>query len=96
MPSRRIELSNELGLHARASSKFVELAKRFASSVSVKVEGRSQAVDGKNIMALLLLEATSGVMLEIDAQGEDAEYALEALIELIENKFGELPDPDSG
>ncbi len=95
MPSQKIELCNELGLHARASSKFVELAKRFASSVSVRVEGRSQAVDGKNIMALLLLEATSGVMLEIDAQGEDAEQALEAVIELIENKFGELPDPDS-
>ena len=95
MPSRKIELSNELGLHARASSKFVELAKRFASSVSVRVEGRSQAVDGKNIMALLLLEATSGVILEIETQGDDAEHALGALIELIENKFGELPDPDS-
>lgn len=95
MPSRRIELSNELGLHARASSKFVELAKRFASNISVTVEGRSKAVDGKNIMALLLLEATCGVMLEIEAQGEDAEHALEALIELIENKFGELADPDS-
>ena len=95
MPSRKIVLSNELGLHARASSKFVELAKRFASNISVTVEGRSQAVDGKNIMALLLLEATSGVMLEIEAQGEDAEGALEALMALVENKFGELPCPDS-
>lgn len=95
MPSRKIALSNELGLHARASSKFVELAKRFASNISVTVEGRSQAVDGKNIMALLLLEATSGVMLEIEAQGEDAEGALQALTELVENKFGEHPCPDT-
>ena len=95
MPSQKIALSNELGLHARASSKFVELAKRFASNVSVRVDGRTQAVDGKNIMALLLLEATSGVMLEIEAQGNDAEGALAALIDLVEQKFGELPDPDS-
>lgn len=95
MVSRRVQLSNELGLHARASAKFVELAKRFESSIRVLVEGRSQAVDGKNIMALLLLEATYGVMLEIEAEGSDAGHALEALIELIDNKFGELPDPDS-
>ncbi len=95
MASRRIQLSNELGLHARASAKFVELAKRFESSIRVLAEGRSQAVDGKNIMALLLLEATYGVMLEIEAQGKDAEHALQALVELIDNKFGELPDPDS-
>lgn len=96
MPARKIEISNELGLHARASSKFVELAKRFASRISVRVEGRSQAaVDGKNIMALLLLEATSGVTLEIEAEGEDAEHALKALIELVDNKFGELPCPES-
>lgn len=94
MNSRSLSLVNELGLHARASAKFVELAKRFQSSISVLVEGRSEAVDGKNIMALLLLEATYGTSLEISAEGTDGEEALDALTELIENKFGELPDPD--
>ena len=95
MTSRSLKLVNELGLHARASAKFVELAKRFESSISVLAEGRSEAVDGKNIMALLLLEATHGTSLEITAQGTDSQEALDALAELIDNKFGELPDPDA-
>ena len=95
MPSREIVLTNELGLHARASAKFVETAKRFESSISVLAEGRERPVDGKNIMALLLLEATCGLALEIEAEGADAEAALDALTELVGNKFGELPDPDS-
>lgn len=94
MKSRSLRLVNELGLHARASAKFVELAKRFESNISVLAEGRTKAVDGKNIMALLLLEATYGTSLEVQAQGTDGEEALEALAELIDNKFGELPDPD--
>ena len=95
MARRTLKLRNELGLHARASAKFVELAKRFECSISVLVEGRSEAVDGKNIMALLLLEAICGVSLEVEAQGADAEEALDALTQLIDNKFGELPDPDA-
>lgn len=94
MPSRTIALTNELGLHARASAKFVELAKRFESNISVLAEGRDDAVDGKNIMALLLLEATCGTELQIDVTGADAEPALKALTALIDEKFGELPDPD--
>ncbi len=94
MAAQKIALSNELGLHARASARFVEIAKRFESDISVLVEGRTQAVDGKNIMALLLLEATCGVMLEIETTGADAEQALAALIDLIEQKFGESPDQD--
>ena len=94
MASREIALGNELGLHARASAKFVETAKRFESSISVLAEGREQPVDGKNIMSLLLLEATCGLTLRIEADGADSELALEALTALIENKFGESPDPD--
>ena len=93
MERRTLQLQNELGLHARASAKFVELAKRFECSISVLVAGRAEAVDGKNIMALLLLEATCGISLEVQAEGPDARDALDALAELVDNKFGELPDP---
>lgn len=95
MPSREVALSNELGLHARASAKFVETAKRFESRISVLTEGAKSAVDGKNIMALLLLEATCGTSIKLNTDGADADAALDALTELIEDKFGERADPDS-
>lgn len=95
MERRTLKLQNELGLHARASAKFVDLAKRFECTTRVIVEGRPEAVDGKNIMALLLLEATCGTTLEVQTRGADAKEALDALSELIDNKFGELPDPET-
>ncbi len=95
MPSRQVTLSNELGLHARASAKFVETAKRFESQISVLVNSRGSAVDGKNIMALLLLEATCGTALKLEAEGVDADAALDALTELIEGDFGEIQGADS-
>ncbi len=95
MPSREVTLSNELGLHARASAKFVDTAKRFESHISVLAEGREHAVDGKNIMALLLLEAICGTALTLEAEGADADAALDALRELIEDKFGEPQGTDS-
>ena len=95
MPSREVTLSNELGLHARASAKFVETAKRFESQISVLASGWGSAVDGKNIMALLLLEATCGTALTLEAEGVDADATLDALTELIEGNFGEVQDADS-
>ncbi len=95
MPSRQVTLSNELGLHARASAKFVETAKQFESQISVLVNSGGSAVDGKNIMALLLLEATCGTALKLEAEGVDADAALDALTELIEGDFGEIQGADS-
>ncbi|MCY4040419.1 MAG: HPr family phosphocarrier protein [Gammaproteobacteria bacterium] len=95
MPSREVVLSNALGLHARASAKFVDTAKRFESEINVLAQGQTNAVDGKNIMALLLLEATCGIALTLDAEGVDADAALDALTELIKGNFGEIQDADS-
>ena len=80
---------NRLGLHARAAAKFVNLAKTFASEVSLSKGGES--VDGKSIMSVMLLAAPVGTEVEIQITGSDESAALSALLELIEDRFGE-PD----
>ena len=78
---------NRYGLHARAARQLAETATRFEARITVQKDGR--AVDCKSILELLLLEAVVGSRLEIEAQGVDAEAAVQALGELIENLFGE-------
>ena len=78
---------NRLGLHARAAAKLVRLAGRFESEITLR-RGEQEA-DAKSIMAVMMLAATEGTELELDAQGEDAERALENLRTLILERFGE-------
>ena len=80
-------ISNRLGLHARAAAKFVQMASRFASEVSVKKDGN--AVNGKSIMGIMMLAAESGVRLELEAEGPDGEEQIRALAELVDSGFGE-------
>ncbi len=80
-------ICNRLGLHARAAAKFANTANRFSSDVQVCC--REKTIDGKSIMALMLLAASKGTELEITARGDDEEAALQALLELITHKFGE-------
>ena len=87
MLSRDVRVANRLGLHARAAAKFVHLASRFQSQV--KVSKGSQTIDGKSIMGIMMLAAGKGTMLEVCAEGADAEQALDALCRLIEDRFGE-------
>jgi phosphocarrier protein len=83
----RATVGNALGLHARAAARFVRLAGRFRSVIHVgKGERR---VDGKSILGLLLLAAARGVVLDVSADGEDAEQAVAALCGLIERGFEE-------
>lgn len=80
-------LVNRAGLHARSSAKVVELASRFSSDVRVRVG--EKAVDGKSILSLMMLAATQGTEVTIEADGADETDAIEALAALFEGGFGE-------
>lgn len=88
MQNRALTLINPLGLHARAASRLVDLSKGFASRVTLTKD--AQSVDGKSIMALLMLGAPVGTELELEVEGEDEELACAAIVELIEAGFYEL------
>ncbi|MDP2260484.1 MAG: HPr family phosphocarrier protein [Caulobacter sp.] len=84
---RTVEIINERGLHARASAKFVKLAASFDAEVQVSRDGST--VDARSIMGLMMLAAGIGSTIEIVAEGEEAEAALEALCALVTNRFDE-------
>ncbi|MFA5863888.1 MAG: HPr family phosphocarrier protein [Phycisphaerae bacterium] len=84
---RQVEISNKMGLHARPAMQFVDLANKFTSQISVCKN--TQCVNAKSIMELLLLAAGAGTVLSIKAEGSDADEAVEALIKLVDGKFGE-------
>ena len=84
---RSVEIINKRGLHARASAKFVKLAADFDAEVTVSREG--QAVDARSIMGLMMLGAGPGCVIELAAEGAQAEEALDALCDLINSKFEE-------
>ncbi len=80
-------IQNELGLHLRVAAAFVKVAERFSSDVSVS-RGDISA-NGKSIIALVTLAAPVGTKIHIVVEGDDAEQAIEALVELVEDRFGE-------
>ncbi|MGB4075666.1 HPr family phosphocarrier protein [Pseudomonas sp.] len=88
MPACEITIINKLGLHARAAAKFVGVAGRFPCQVRV---GRSpeSLVDGKSIMAVMMLAAGKGTTVHLLTEGEQDADALQALSELINNYFDE-------
>lgn len=87
MQSTRIQLINKLGLHARAASKFSGTCSKFTSKITVAKDGK--AVDGKSIMALMLMAAPVGTWLELQCEGADEQDALHTLVTLINDRFGE-------
>ena len=87
MTRRKVQITNRLGLHARAAARFVHTAARFESRVTAGRDGR--VMDGKSILGILLLGASRGTTIEITAEGEDEEAALTALVNLVEDGFGE-------
>ncbi|MCH9690623.1 MAG: HPr family phosphocarrier protein [Gammaproteobacteria bacterium] len=87
MQTNQIIIINKLGLHARAASKFAQTCTRFSSEIKVGYKGK--LVDGKSVMALMLLAAGKGCELELQARGKDEVAALEAISKLIENRFDE-------
>jgi phosphocarrier protein HPr len=87
MPSLDAEIVNMLGLHARAAAKLTQTASRFASEVWLSRNGRK--VNAKSIMGVMMLAAAKGSTVTLEAEGEDAADALEALRKLIADRFGE-------
>src|SRR5690242_1025649 len=85
--SRRVEITNTLGLHLRAAAKFVRLAQQFQADVWVAGGGRK--VSGRSILDLATLAAACGCRLELETHGPDAESALDALTDLIGRGFDE-------
>ena len=87
MQQREIEITNKLGLHARASAKLTQLAGQFAAEVWISREGRK--VNAKSIMGVMMLAAAKGSLVAIETDGPDEDAAMAALLALIKEKFGE-------
>jgi len=84
---RRLEIVNELGIHARPATKLVQLANKFSSEITIEKDG--QTVNGKSIMGVLMLVAARGSFITVRCVGEDAEGAMKAIEELVKSRFGE-------
>jgi len=88
--SKDTAIRNTLGLHARPAMQFVDLANQFTSRITVFKGGEEPAeADGKSVMQMIILAATEGTPLRIEAEGDDADQAVAKLTELVEEKFGE-------
>lgn len=89
MIEQKVTIINRLGLHARAAAKLVDCAARFSSRIDLLKQGN--AVDAKSIMSVMMLAAGQGTELTLKITGEDEQAALEELVTLIADRFGE-PD----
>ena len=87
MQIRFIELTNRLGLHARASAKVVQVASQFRCSVSLIWNGRRASA--RSMMAVMLLAAGVGATIRLEASGPDEAEAMTAMVQLIAGQFGE-------
>jgi phosphocarrier protein HPr len=88
--TRTVKVQNKLGLHARPAMQFVDTANQFTADIRVKKGGdEPEEADGKSVMQMIILAATEGTPLTIEADGEDAEKAVATLVELFDSKFGE-------
>jgi phosphocarrier protein HPr len=85
---RSVTIPNQRGLHARAAAKFVQVVARFPMA-KIQVSKDGQTVNGESIMGLMMLAGTQGSSIEISTSGAEAGAAMEALISLVEGKFGE-------
>ena len=82
-----IEIINKLGLHARASTKLTQTASIYSSDIWIERNGRR--VNAKSIMGVMMLAASKGSKITLEADGKDEKPAMDALIELINDRFGE-------
>ena len=87
MLQREVEILNKLGLHARASAKLTQLAARYQSEVQMSRNGRK--VNAKSIMGVMMLAAGKGSKVTIETEGPDENDAMEAIVSLIGDCFGE-------
>lgn len=87
MLQQEVEIVNKLGLHARASAKLTQTAGRFRSKIWLTRNGRR--VNAKSIMGVMMLAANRGSSILIEAEGPDEKEAIQALADLISDRFGE-------
>ena len=87
MPKAEAEIVNRLGLHARASAKLTQAATSFTADIWLERDGRR--VNAKSIMGVMMLAAGKGSKVVVDTDGSDAAAALDAILALIADKFGE-------
>ena len=87
MVSKEVTILNKTGLHARPASRFVQVANDFESEILI--EKGTVKVNAKSIMGVMTLGASRGTTITLIAEGEDENEAINALVELIESKFGE-------
>lgn len=87
MQQQQVEIVNKLGLHARAAAKLVSTASRFASETSLELG--SQTADAKSIMSVMMLAAAKGSVVTVCSNGSDEQQALQAIVDLIADFFGE-------
>ncbi|MEP7207115.1 MAG: HPr family phosphocarrier protein [Casimicrobiaceae bacterium] len=87
MQQREVEIINKLGLHARASAKLTQLAAKYQCEVVMARNGRK--VNAKSIMGVMMLAAGKGAKITLETSGSDEDAAMEALVALINDYFGE-------
>ena len=87
MLKRTVKISNKLGLHARASAKLTQVAAKYQSGVWISRNGRR--VNAKSIMGVMMLAAGIGSTVTIETEGADEAEAMQAILSLIADKFGE-------
>jgi phosphocarrier protein HPr len=87
MPQAEVEIINRLGLHARASAKLTQTASGFPAEVWLSRNGRR--VNAKSIMGVMMLAAGKGSRVIVETSGDDADAALQAVLALISDRFGE-------
>ena len=87
MMCENVTIINKLGMHARASAKFVQMSSSFDCDINLTRDG--QTVNGKSIMGIMMLAASKGTEIQICTSGNDEEQALHALMDLVTDRFGE-------
>ena len=87
MQQREVDIVNKLGLHARASAKLTQLAAKYQCEVWLTRNGRR--VNAKSIMGVMMLAAAKGTKVDVETDGPDETEAMQALMELIADRFGE-------
>ena len=89
MIRKTLRIKSKLGLHARAAAKLVKLTSQFESDIKLSRLNAGEQVDAKSILGILLMAAARGTEIEVMTDGKDEEVAMEAVVQLVNNRFGE-------
>ncbi len=89
MIRKTLRIKSELGLHARAAAKLVKLTSQFESDIKLSRLNADEQIDAKSILGILLLAAAKGTEIEVTTDGKDEGVAMEAVVQLVNNRFGE-------